>query len=135
MLSACRSGRHEQACRTIGNISGGRKLTEDLLCVGPPLRQQPLCAIAADHSTPYDYHRLLYTLRVTSPLKEAGVFRLSHRWDFSGGIRIAGLGTLEGGPPEGVPPRDVDRLRSNGIDAATLVGRATAAEEVSVRLV
>ena len=29
----------------------------------------------------------------------------------------------------------VDRLRSNGIDAATLVGRATAAEEVSVRLV
>ena len=89
-----------------------------------------MCAIAADHSTPYDYHRLLYTLRVTSPLKEARIFRLSHRWDFSGGIRIAGLGTLEG-----VPPRDVDRLRSNGIDAATLVGRATAAEEVSVRLV
>ena len=29
----------------------------------------------------------------------------------------------------------VDRLRSKGIDAATLVGRATAAEEVSVRLV
>ena len=28
----------------------------------------------------------------------------------------------------------VDRLRSKGIDAATLVGRATAAEEVSVRL-
>ena len=29
----------------------------------------------------------------------------------------------------------VDRLRANGIDAATLVGRATAAEDVSVRLV
>ena len=29
----------------------------------------------------------------------------------------------------------VDRLRSKGVDAATLVGRATAAEEVSVRLV
>ena len=92
-------------------------------------------AVHRKNGTPYGYHRLLYTLRVTSPLKEAGIFRLSHRWDFSGGIRIAGLGTLEGGPPEGVPPRDVDRLRSNGIDAATLVGRATAAEEVSVRLV
>ena len=47
---------------------------------------------------------MLYTLRVTSPLKEAGIFRPPHRWDFSGGIRIAGLG-----PSEGVPPRDVDR--------------------------
>ena len=34
----------------IGNISRGQKLTEDLLCVGPPLRQRPLCAIVADHS-------------------------------------------------------------------------------------
>jgi len=47
---------------------------------------------------PYDYHRLLYTLRVTSPLKEVGVFRPPHRWNFSGGIRIAGL-----------RPQDADR--------------------------
>ena len=40
---------------------------------------------------PYDYHRLLHTLRVVSPLKETGIFRPPHRWTFSGGIRITGL--------------------------------------------
>ena len=39
---------------------------------------------------PYDYHRLLYTFRVKSRLKEAGIFRPPHRWRFSGGIRISG---------------------------------------------
>ncbi len=55
-------------------------------------------AVHRKNGAPYDYHRLLYTIRVTSSLKEAGIFRLPHRWDFSGGIRVAGL-----------PPRDVDR--------------------------
>ena len=40
---------------------------------------------------PYDYHRLLYTFRMKSRLKEAGIFRPPHRWSFSGGIRISGL--------------------------------------------
>ena len=40
---------------------------------------------------PYDYHRLLYTFRVKSRLKEVGVFRPPHRWTFSGGIKISGL--------------------------------------------
>ena len=66
-------------------------------------------AVHRKNGVPYDYHRQLYTLRVTSPLQEAGIFRLAHRWDFSGGIRIAGVGTLKGGPSDGVPPRDVDR--------------------------
>jgi ABC-type polysaccharide/polyol phosphate transport system ATPase subunit len=43
------------------------------------------------NGAPYDYHRLLHTLRVVSPLKETGVFRPPHRWNFSGGIRITGL--------------------------------------------
>ena len=51
---------------------------------------------------PYDYHRLLYTLRVTSPLKETGVFRPPHRWSFSGGIRIDGLGPSDPRSPQGV---------------------------------
>ena len=51
---------------------------------------------------PYDYHRLLYTLRVTSPLKETGVFRPPHRWSFSGGIRIDGLGPSAPRSPQGV---------------------------------
>jgi len=41
--------------------------------------------------TPYDYHRLLYTFRVKSGLKEAGIFRPPHRWSFSGGVRMSGL--------------------------------------------
>jgi lipopolysaccharide transport system ATP-binding protein len=40
---------------------------------------------------PYDYHRLLHTLRLVSPLKETGIFRPPHRWSFSGDIRITGL--------------------------------------------
>jgi ABC-type polysaccharide/polyol phosphate transport system ATPase subunit len=48
-------------------------------------------AVHRENGAPYDYHRLLYTCRVTSRLKEAGIFRPPHRWTFSGGIRISGL--------------------------------------------
>jgi ABC-type polysaccharide/polyol phosphate transport system ATPase subunit len=41
----------------------------------------------------YDYHRLLYTIRVTSRLHEAGIYRPPHRWSFSGGVRVTGLPT------------------------------------------
>jgi hypothetical protein len=44
------------------------------------------------NGAPYDYHRLLHTLRVTSNRKEAGVFRPPHRWTFSPNITIDGLG-------------------------------------------
>jgi ABC-type polysaccharide/polyol phosphate transport system ATPase subunit len=44
-----------------------------------------------ENGAAYDYHRLLYTIRVTSRLHEAGIFRPPHRWTFSGGIRITGL--------------------------------------------
>ena len=37
----------------------------------------------------------LYTIRITSRLKEAGIFRPPHRWSFSGGIRIEGLGPTD----------------------------------------
>ena len=43
------------------------------------------------NGAPYDYHRLLHTLRVTSDRREAGVFRPPHRWAFSEGITITGL--------------------------------------------
>ena len=48
-------------------------------------------AVHRENGAPYDYHRLLYTFRVKSPLKEAGIFRPPHRWTFSGGVRIDGL--------------------------------------------
>lgn len=37
---------------------------------------------------PYDYHRNLYSFLVTSTLKDVGVARLPHRWEFSPGIEI-----------------------------------------------
>jgi len=37
---------------------------------------------------PYDYHRLLYTFRVKSRLKDVGIYRPRHRWEFTGGIRF-----------------------------------------------
>ena len=43
------------------------------------------------NGVPYDYHRLLHTLRVVSSTKDTGVFRPPHAWTFSGGIRIEGL--------------------------------------------
>jgi hypothetical protein len=48
-------------------------------------------AVHRENGAPYDYHRLLYTFRVKSPLKEAGIFRPPHRWTFSGGVRLDGL--------------------------------------------
>jgi ABC-type polysaccharide/polyol phosphate transport system ATPase subunit len=50
-------------------------------------------AVHRMNGAPYDYHRLLHTLRVTSNRKEAGVFRPPHRWTFSPNITIDGLGS------------------------------------------
>src|SRR5258705_12791634 len=48
-------------------------------------------AVHRQNGVPYDYHRLLYTVRMKSTLKKAGIFRPPHRWSFSGGVRITGL--------------------------------------------
>jgi ABC-type polysaccharide/polyol phosphate transport system ATPase subunit len=37
---------------------------------------------------PYDYHRLLYSFRMKSPVKDVGVYRPRHAWTFSGAIRF-----------------------------------------------
>jgi ABC-type polysaccharide/polyol phosphate transport system ATPase subunit len=37
---------------------------------------------------PYDYHRLLYTFRVKSRLKDVGIYRPRHHWEFSGGVKF-----------------------------------------------
>ena len=38
--------------------------------------------------TPYDYHRGLYSFRVKSRLKDVGLYRPAHRWEFEGGIAV-----------------------------------------------
>lgn len=47
-------------------------------------------AIHRQDGVPYDYHRLLYSFRVSSPLKDTGIYRPRHRWLFSGGIAMSG---------------------------------------------
>jgi ABC-2 type transport system ATP-binding protein/lipopolysaccharide transport system ATP-binding protein len=37
---------------------------------------------------PYDYHRHLYTFKVRSSIKDVGIFRPEHTWNFSPNIRF-----------------------------------------------
>jgi ABC-type polysaccharide/polyol phosphate transport system ATPase subunit len=48
-------------------------------------------AVHRENGTPYDYHRLLYDFRVTSRVKETGVYRPPHRWHVSGGATFDSL--------------------------------------------
>jgi ABC-type polysaccharide/polyol phosphate transport system ATPase subunit len=46
----------------------------------------------AAHKTdgyPYDYHRLLYTFRVKSRIRDVGIYRPGHKWEFGGGIKFS----------------------------------------------
>jgi ABC-type polysaccharide/polyol phosphate transport system ATPase subunit len=45
-------------------------------------------AVHKRDGAPYDYHRLLYTFRVKSRLKDVGIYRPRHRWGFSGGVTL-----------------------------------------------
>jgi ABC-type polysaccharide/polyol phosphate transport system ATPase subunit len=39
--------------------------------------------------TPYDYHRGRYSFRVKSRIKDVGVYRPPHRWEFAGGVSLS----------------------------------------------
>jgi ABC-type polysaccharide/polyol phosphate transport system ATPase subunit len=45
-------------------------------------------AVHKRDGAPYDYHRLLYTFRVKSRLKDVGIYRPRHKWRFSGDVRF-----------------------------------------------
>jgi rfaE bifunctional protein nucleotidyltransferase chain/domain len=45
-------------------------------------------AVHRRDGTPYDYHRGLYSFRVKSRLKDVGLHRPAHRWEFAGGARL-----------------------------------------------
>jgi ABC-type polysaccharide/polyol phosphate transport system ATPase subunit len=47
-------------------------------------------AVHRRNGVPYDYHRLLYSFRVTSPHNESGVIRLRHQWAFAARDEAAG---------------------------------------------
>ncbi|HET9271879.1 MAG TPA: ABC transporter ATP-binding protein [Vicinamibacterales bacterium] len=46
-------------------------------------------AVHRQDGVPYDYHRLLYSFRVASSVKDTGIYRPRHRWSFDGGIAIS----------------------------------------------
>ncbi len=45
-------------------------------------------AVHKRDGAPYDYHRLLYTFRVKSRLKDVGIYRPRHRWEFSSNVKF-----------------------------------------------
>jgi ABC-type polysaccharide/polyol phosphate transport system ATPase subunit len=45
-------------------------------------------AVHRRDGAPYDYHHLLYTFRMKSRLKDVGIYRPRHRWEFSGGAKL-----------------------------------------------
>ncbi len=45
-------------------------------------------AVHTRDGAPYDYHRLLHTFRVKSRIKDVGVYRPKHRWEFSPSVRF-----------------------------------------------
>ncbi len=45
-------------------------------------------AVHSRDNVAYDYHRLLYTFRVKSRIKDVGIYRPPHRWSFSEGVRL-----------------------------------------------
>ena len=61
-------------------------------------------AVHRADGVPYDYHRLLYSFRVTSPVKDIGFFRPKHGWSFSGGVRDRRPAARRAGPHEGPGP-------------------------------
>jgi ABC-type polysaccharide/polyol phosphate transport system ATPase subunit len=45
-------------------------------------------AVHRRDGAPYDYHRLLHTFRVKSRIKDGGIYRPKHRWEFSPTIKF-----------------------------------------------
>jgi hypothetical protein len=48
-------------------------------------------AVHRENGAPYDYHRQLYPFRINSRVKDVGIYRPKHRWQFGGAVRISGL--------------------------------------------
>jgi ABC-type polysaccharide/polyol phosphate transport system ATPase subunit len=68
--------------------SGSVTFTIDHLDLVEGTYRLDLAAHKAD-GYPYDYHRLLYTFRVKSRVRDVGIYRPDHSWSFEGGIKIS----------------------------------------------
>jgi ABC-type polysaccharide/polyol phosphate transport system ATPase subunit len=63
-------------------------------------------AVHRRDGTPYDYHRGLHSFRVKSRVKDVGIHRPGHRWEFSGGARLRA--------PQPRPELDLHELNAEG---------------------
>jgi ABC-type polysaccharide/polyol phosphate transport system ATPase subunit len=45
-------------------------------------------AVHKRDGAPYDYHRMLHTFRVKSRIKDTGIYRPKHTWEFSPGVKF-----------------------------------------------
>jgi ABC-type polysaccharide/polyol phosphate transport system ATPase subunit len=52
-------------------------------------------AVHKRDGVPYDYHRQLYTFRVKSRIRDVGIYRPPHHWEFTGGVRLHAGGETE----------------------------------------
>jgi ABC-type polysaccharide/polyol phosphate transport system ATPase subunit len=68
--------------------SGSVTFTIDRLDLVEGTYRLDLAAHKAD-GYPYDYHRLLYTFRVKSRIRDVGIYRPDHSWAFDGKIKIS----------------------------------------------
>ena len=69
------------------NGAGQVTFTIDRLDLVEGTYRLDLAAHKAD-GYPYDYHRLLYTFRVKSKIRDVGIYRPDHSWKFEGGIKF-----------------------------------------------
>ena len=69
------------------NGEGQVTFTIDALDLVEGTYRLDLAAHKAD-GYPYDYHRLLYTFRVKSKVRDVGIYRPAHSWKFDGAITI-----------------------------------------------
>jgi ABC-type polysaccharide/polyol phosphate transport system ATPase subunit len=76
----------EYVPRRLAGAGGVRLVLEDVRLVEGTY----LLDVAAHRrdGTPYDYHRGLHTFRVKSRVKDVGVYRPHHRWEFQGGVEL-----------------------------------------------
>jgi hypothetical protein len=69
------------------NGAGQVTFTIDRLDLVEGTYRLDLAAHKAD-GYPYDYHRLLYTFRVKSKVRDVGIYRPDHSWKFEGAIKF-----------------------------------------------
>ncbi len=57
-------------------------------------------AVHKRDGVPYDYHRMLHSFRVASPVSDIGIYRMAHRWAITGGAQFRATARPPGQSPD-----------------------------------